>query len=477
MTDGSTTAGDADQLCAGLGASPGTAVGPARVVEDPGEIDRVDDDDVIVTRMTMPEMVPAMKRAAAIVTDEGGVTSHAAIVSRELGVPAVVGTGDATSALSDGQVVAVDGEWGTITAAEPGAPATNGTGATAVDAASDGAAGTNGEAGGTGAAGSAGSDGSAPAADDSPEPAAARRPPTATGVKVNVSIPEAAERAAATGADGVGLLRLEHILLAMGKTPRRYVADHGEEAFVTGVADEVRRVAEAFYPRPVRARTLDAPTDELAELEGGEREPAEHNPMLGWRGIRRSLDEPELASLELRAFARLREEGYGNVEVMFPLPNDPAEVAAARDLMADAGIDPADARWGTMIETPASVRQIDAILDTGPDFVALGTNDLIQYVLAVDRNNGDVADLFDDMHPSVLGAMGEVIEACNARDVDTTITGQAGSKPEMARFLVGKGISSVSANIDAVDEVRDVIGRVERELLVDAARSRSDTGR
>jgi pyruvate,water dikinase len=445
---------DGEELCAGLGASPGTGIGPVRRIDGHEDLDRVNDDDVIVTEMTAPEIVPVMKRAAAIVTDEGGVACHAAIVSRELGIPAVVGTGDATDALADGQTVAVDGERGTIVTASADADA-------AVDT-----AGENGQAADPDA-GVTDSD-----ADDTGTPVARHSPgPTATGVKVNVSIPEAAERAAETGADGVGLLRLEHILLSMRKTPRKYVADHGEDQFVENVADEIERVADAFYPRPVRARTLDAPTDELAELEGGEEEPHEHNPMLGWRGIRRSLDESELAKLELRAFKTLHERGYDNVEVMFPLPNNPEEIIAARELMVEVGIDPETRRWGTMIETPASVRQIDGFIETGIDFVALGTNDLIQYILAVDRNNGNVADHFDAMHSSVLEAMGEVIEACNEHDVDTTITGQAGSRPEMARFLVNEGISSLSANIDAVDEVRDVVGRIERQLTLDAARS------
>jgi len=448
-------AADGEKLCAGLGASPGTGIGRVRQIAGSEEMGRVDDGDVIVTEMTAPEMVPAMKRAAAIVTDEGGVTCHAAIVSRELGIPAVVGAGNATNALEDEQAVAVDGERGTIVTATVEADATD---------KSDGRDRT---------ADSSDADAADADADSAGTPTPTRSPgPTATGVKVNVSIPEAAERAAETGADGVGLLRLEHILLSMGKTPQKYVDDHGEDEFVEYIADEIERVADAFYPRPVRARTLDAPTDELAELEGGENEPHEHNPMLGWRGIRRSLDEPELAKLELRAFKTLHDRGYDNVEVLFPLPNDPAEIVDARELMVEVGIDPETRRWGTMIETPASVRQIDGFIETGIDFVALGTNDLIQYILAVDRNNGQVADRFDAMHPSVLEAMAEVIEACNQHDVDTTITGQAGSKPEMARFLVDKGISSLSANIDAVDDVRDVVGRIERQMALNAARSR-----
>ncbi len=427
---------DDEVLCTGLGASPGTNTGIARVLDGHGDVDRVDEGDVIVTEMTMPEMVPAMKRAAGIVTDEGGITSHAAIVSRELGVPAVVGSGNATSAIENGEYIAVDGERGRITPATESAETTTETETTTTPERP-----------------------SAPAT-------------TSTGVKVNVSIPEAAERAAATGADGVGLLRCEHIILGMQKTPRKYVNDHGEEAFVEAMAEEVIKVADPFYPRPVQARTLDAPTDELAELEGGSEEPHEHNPMLGWRGVRRSLDEPELTKLELRAFKRVYEQGYDNLRVMFPLPNDPSDVAEARELMREVGISPDDRTWGAMIETPASVRQIDAIIETGIDFVALGTNDLVQYILAVDRNNGQVADRFDELHPSVLDAVSEVIEACNEHGVETTITGQAGSKPEMARFLVQEGISSVSANIDAVDTVREVIDRAEREMLLEFARER-----
>jgi len=430
------------ELTSGYGSSPGVATGPVKIIEDIEEADRIDEGDVIVTEMTAPDMVPAMKRSAGILTDEGGMTSHAAIVSRELGVPAIVGCGDATDVLTDGQQVTLDGQKGTVVVAEPEAET-----AAVEDIDPEG---------------------------DRAEPASGGAPTTATEVKVNVSIPDAAERAAETGADGVGLLRLEHILLSTSKTPEKYVADHGEEAFVEEISEEIRKVADAFYPRPVRARTLDAPTDELAELEGGENEPHEHNPMLGYRGIRRSLKEPEMVKLELRAFKRLHDMGYDNVEVMFPLPNDAEDVRRARELMAEVGIDPETRRWGAMIETPASIRAIDEIIDEGIDFVALGTNDIVQFMLAVDRNNAQVADRFDDFHPTILEAMAEVIEACNAHDVDTTITGQSGSHPDMAKFLVEKGITSLSSNIDAVDEVRRVVARAERKLQLDEARSKLD---
>jgi len=425
-----------DHLLSGLGASPGTASGAVRIVTKLDHLDQVSEGDVIVTEMTMPDMVPAMKRAAAIVTDEGGMTSHAAIVSRELGVPAIVGTGGATHTLEDGQVITVDGEMGTV---REGALATE---EPVVE----------------------------PGTDDSAPVGSKPKPVTATEVKVNVSIPDAAERAADTGADGVGLLRIEHLVLSLGKTPERYIRDEGAEAYVKELMDGVRTVAEAFYPRPVRVRTLDAPTDEFRQLEGGEEEPHEHNPMLGYRGIRRSLDRPEVFEHELEAFKRLYEMGYENLEIMFPLVTDGSDVAAAREHMEAVGIDPEKRDWGVMIETPASAMGVEDIVDEGVDFVSFGTNDLTQYVLAVDRNNEHVSDRFDELHPAVLDIMGDTIDVCRAAGVDTSICGQAGSHPDMVEFLVRKGITSISANIDAVADVLESVDRVEERLILDAVR-------
>ncbi|WP_178916285.1 phosphoenolpyruvate synthase [Natronomonas gomsonensis] len=422
-----------DVLVKGLGASPGIASGPVRIVRKLDQLDKVGEGDIIVTEMTTPDMVPAMKRASGIITDEGGMTSHAAIVARELGAPAVVGTGDGTEILGDGQVVTLDGDKGTVTE-----------GATEPEEETD--------------------------ALDDVRPQNPVKPMTATEVKVNVSIPEAAERAAATGADGVGLLRMEHMILSTNKTPERYLDDHGVDAYVEEIVEGVRGVADEFYPRPVRVRTLDAPTDEFRQLEGGDDEPHEHNPMLGYRGIRRSLDRPDVFAHELEAFRRLFDMGYDNVEVMFPLVNDAEDVIRARNLMEEAGIDPEKRNWGVMIETPASALGVEAMAEAGIDFASFGTNDLTQYTLAVDRNNEHVADRFDELHPAVLKLIGTTIETCREHGVDTSICGQAGSKPEMARFLVNEGVSSISANIDAVRDVQHEVKRVEQKLLLDSVR-------
>jgi pyruvate,water dikinase len=429
-TDGG---GSDDVLVRGLGSSPGIASGPARIVKKLDQLDKVGEGDIIVTEMTTPDMVPAMRRAAGIVTDEGGMTSHAAIVSRELGVPAVVGAGDATTTLEDGQMITLDGDKGTIRE-----------GKTQTDEEREPV--------------------------EEVRPQAPVKPMTATEVKVNVSIPEAAERAAATGADGVGLLRMEHMILSTNKTPERYIADHGEEAYVDEIIDGVQRVAEQFYPRPVRVRTLDAPTDEFRQLEGGEDEPSEHNPMLGYRGVRRSLDRPEVFKHELEAFRRLFSMGYDNVEIMIPLVNDAEDVIQVRQLLEEAGIDPAKRRWGVMVETPAAALSVGEMAEVGIDFASFGTNDLTQYVLAVDRNNENVADRFDELHPAILELISQTIETCREHDVATSICGQAGSRPQMVQHLVNTGISSISANIDAVRDVQHEVKRTEQKLVLDSVR-------
>jgi len=421
----------------GLGASPGIASGTVKIIHGRDELDKVLEGDILVTKMTEPDMVPAMKRSAAIVTDEGGMTCHAAIVSRELGTPAVVGTREATRLLKDGQTVTVDGQKGHVLLG-------------ALKAAEEK---SSGEAGVTAVA-------------------VATKPITATEVKVNVSIPEAAERAKATLADGVGLLRIEHMILGLNTHPQVYIKSGRSDEYVNELVNGIRTVADAFYPRPVWVRTLDAPTDEFRAMKGGEGEPYEHNPMMGMRGIRRDLRETEHFKLEIAAFKKLFDLGYDNIGIMLPLVQHPVELRRAKQIMAECGIDIEKVDVGIMVEIPASALIIDDFIKEGIDFVSFGTNDLTQYTLAVDRNNELVADLYNELHPAVLKLIEYVIERCNKAGVKTSICGQAGSRPEVARRLVGMGITSISANIDAVDAVREMVARTEHEIILDAARKR-----
>jgi pyruvate,water dikinase len=423
-------------LVSGLGAAPGVGTGIVRLIASGKELDKVKQGDIMVTKMTMPDMVPGMRRAGAIVTDEGGMACHAAIVSRELGCPAVVGTKKATSVLKEGMEITVDGGKGKV---YEGRVALAGSSKPAAAAAS----------------------------------MITSKPITATEIKVNISEPDRAQAAAATLADGVGLLRIEHMILGMGKTPNWYIKGGKSEEYIEELVKGIKIVADAFYPRPVWVRTLDAPTDEFRAMEGGEGEPVEHNPMLGWRGIRRDLTETDHFRLEIKAFKKLHEMGLTNVGIMLPMVQHVSEFQKAKAIMFDEGLDMEKIDIGIMVETPGAALTIEDFIEDGIDFVSFGTNDLTQYTLAVDRNNENVAGLYSEMHPGVIKLIEYVVERCNEAGVKTSICGQAGSYPEMAKRLVEIGITSISANIDAVAVVRETVARAEKILMLKALREKN----
>jgi pyruvate,water dikinase len=421
--------GEGEILVKGLGASPGIGIGKVKIVLSEKEIEKVEEGDILVTTMTSPDMVPAMRKAAAIVTDEGGMTCHAAIVSRELGVPAIVGTREGTKVLEEGITVTVDGEKGNVYA---GAMKVEEKKAEVIQA-------------------------SAPII-------------TATEVKVNISIPDAAEKVAATGADGVGLFRIEHMVLGLEKHPMKYIKDGEGEKYIEVLANEIRKVLKAFYPRVVWIRTLDAPTDEFRAMEGGEDEPIEANPMLGFRGIRRDLVEEEHFRAEMRAIKKLVDEGFKNVGIMLPLVTTAEEVRRAKQILLEEGLPVGEIDFGVMVETPAAALIIEDITKEGITFISFGTNDLTQYTIAVDRNNENVADLFRETHPAVLKLIERVIKICREQGVKTSICGQAGSYPDVVEKLVKLGIDSVSANPDAVQTIRETVARIERKIILDGNR-------
>jgi len=423
-------------LLQGQGAAPGIASGNVVIIRDVRDIGKVKEGDILVTRMTNPDMVPAMRKVAAIITDEGGMTCHAAIVSRELGTPAVVGTKNATNLLNNGQLVTVDGEKGHIyegilAAAAPTQAAVAAQAMAAV---------------------------AAPII-------------TATSVKVNVSIPEAAKRAAATGADGVGLLRIEHLILGLNKTPGWYISNHKEEDFIAELHDGIKIVLDAFPGKTVWVRTLDAPTDEFRNMAGGENEPHEHNPMLGWRGIRRDLQSPDQFRLQVESFKRLWKEGSDNLGIMFPMVSHPDQFIKGKEMMRGWGVDVENVTLGIMIEIPSSAIMIEDFIRAGINFASFGTNDLIQYTLAIDRNNENVADMYNPKHPAVLHLIHNAIQTCRAYNVECSICGQAGSDPKMAVWLVEHGITSISANIDAIAKIREAVAKTEKRIILEAART------
>jgi len=413
------------ELLKGMVASPGIGVGPVRIIKDASELDKIKKGDVLVTVMTNPDMVPAMKRAAAIITDEGGITCHAAIVSREMGIPCIVGTEHATRILKHSKIVTVYATKGIVY------------------------------------------EGAVAKAKSSMEYKKMKDIKTKTHVNVILGMSDFAERAASTGADGVGLLRLEFII-ANGKThPAEYIRKNKDKEYTNMLVKQIKIIAKAFKGKPIWIRTSDLRTDEYRNLKGGDKEPKESDPMIGWHGVRRSLDEPRILKAEFMAIKKLHKMGYKNCGIMVPFVIRASEVKQAKQILTDIGMKPCkNVEFGVMIETPAACWVIEDICKEGVDFISFGTNDLTQLTLGLDRNNEHIQKLFDEMHPAVLGEIEKVMKICRKYKVKTSICGQAGSRPEMAEFLVKRHIHSISANPDAVHHIKEVVAVVEKKLGV-----------
>jgi pyruvate,water dikinase len=415
---------DKNKLLQGTGASPGIASGRIKLILKKEDITKIENGDIIVTTMTSPDLVPGMSKSAAIVTDLGGRTCHAAIVSREMGIPAIVGTQKATRILKDLQEVTVDAYNGIVYEGrvelfKEQEQFEEKTGAKILSI-----------------------------------------PITSTKVKVNLAFGQRIELIASK-ADGVGLLRLEHLITLYGIHPSKLVKQGKQEDYIQILMDGIRPIAKAFNHKIVWVRTLDARTDEFRNLEGGEDEPIEANPMLGWHGIRRSLDEQELLKSEFRAIKKLHEEGLTNLQIMLPFVISVEEVQKAKEIAKQVGLSLDKAKIGIMVETPASVMIIDDLCKEGIGFASFGTNDLTQLVLGIDRNNEKLAHLSSEFHPAVLRSMEMVIKTCKRYGIETSICGESGSNPEMAKILMRYGIKSISCNIDAIDTIRKVVQQEE----------------
>lgn len=422
-------------LVTGVAASPGVASGRARLLSSPDEGDRLEPGDILVAPMTDPDWLPTIRRASALVTDQGGATCHAAIVAREVGVPCIVGTVTATRDLEDGATVTVDGDAGEV---RSGVDAPRPVTATVRDTAG------------------------APA-------------PVVTGTKiyVNLAMADRAAEVAATDVDGVGLLRAEFLLTEAlgGRHPRAVIADGGAEGFVSAMAEALGAIAGPFGTRPVVYRTTDFRTNEFARLEGGQAyEPAERNPMIGFRGCYRYVRDPEVFTLELEALARARER-HGNLHLMLPFVRTRWELERCLDLVdaSPLGRQRGLHRW-VMAEVPSVVYWLPAYIDAGIDGVSIGSNDLTQLILGVDRDSETCAELFDGNDPAVLDAIGQIIGIARSRGITSSLCGQAPSTdPAFAEHLVRRGITSISVNPDAVPAARRHVAAAERRLLTEAA--------
>ncbi|MGB6442286.1 MAG: phosphoenolpyruvate synthase [Thermoplasmata archaeon] len=439
---------DADApILRGFGASPGVATGIARILRGSAEMDKLKTGEILVTTMTTPDMVPAMSQAAAIVTDEGGITCHAAIVSRELGVPCVVGTREATKLIADGAEVTVDGKAGMVFkgAVLRGKPVA---------------------APGVSVAGPGHSHGH-----DSV-------PVTATKIYVNVGVPEKAEEYSHLPVAGVGLLRIEFIFTAhVREHPLALLKKGKKDELVKRLADGIGKVCQAFAPRPVIIRTSDFKTNEYRGMPGGEEfEPVEENPMIGWRGCSRYISPVYKPAFlcELEAIHRVRTEmGLKNAMVMLPFVRNTWELEEIAEMMKAQGLRRSrDFQLYLMAEVPSIVFMAREFSKHCDGF-SIGSNDLTQLVLGADRDSETLGRMgyFDERDPAVQRAIQLLIDGAHAEGRTVGICGQGPSVyPEFAEFLVREGIDSISLNADTVVSTIRTIASLEQRMKLASLR-------
>ena len=440
-------------LVAGQAVGEKIGTGRVRVVRDASELQKVEAGDVLVARITDPDWEPVMRRVAAIVTDQGGRTAHAAIVSREFGLPCIVGTGNGTQALHDGDEVTVtcsEGSEGHVYA------------------------------------------GRIPFAVEQID--AASVPQTRTPVMLTVGDPTKAFELSFIPSGGVGLARTEFIItnhigvhpMALARYPElndqqaikeiavRIGAEDAREFFIRRFSEGVARIAAAFYPKPVIVRTSDFKTNEYAQLLGGsEFEPAEENPMLGFRGASRYYDAryADGFALECAALLRVRHDlGLTNVKIMIPFCRTVAEGKRVIAVLERHGLKQGEdgLEIYAMCELPSNVVRARDFLQVF-DGYSIGSNDLTQLVLGLDRDSGTVAYLFDERDDAVRDLIAQAIEAAKSAGKPIGICGQAPSDyPDFARWLVERGINSISLNPDTAIKTTLLIAQAEAECVSEA---------
>ncbi|OGH47751.1 MAG: phosphoenolpyruvate synthase [Candidatus Levybacteria bacterium RIFCSPLOWO2_01_FULL_39_10] len=415
----------------GDGASFGIVTGHVRILKSPGQISTLVKDEILVAPQTNPDFVPAMKIASAIVTDFGGRTSHAAIVSREIGIPAVVGTEKATTILKNGDVVTVNGETGEVF--KGGKSSTN-------------------EA----------------TTSDTEYNKDYLEIETATKVYVNLAEPEFANKQPGRSADGIGLLRAEFMIAGIGVHPKKMIRDGKKHEYIQKLADNLEIFCNAFNSKPVVYRATDFKTNEYRNLTGGrEFEPQEPNPMLGFRGAYRYISDKDVFKLELSAIKEVRNKrGCDNLWLMLPFVRTPKELELVKKIITDEGLIRSQSfKLWMMVEIPSNVILLDDFIDVGIDGVSIGTNDLTMLILGTDRDNSEVATEFNERNKAVLLSIEKVIKTAKKRGITSSICGQAASYSEIMEVAIRCGVTSLSVSSDLVPITRKHVSDLEKKLF------------
>lgn len=420
-----------DIILDGSPASPGYASGKVKVIHSASEINKVLAGEILVTEMTNPDFVPAMRKASAIVTDQGGATSHAAIVSRELGIPAVVGTELATKMLKTGETVTVNGYQGKVYSGNYLEHLKS--------------------------------------MDLEKDYSEYKNTKTATKVYINLGEPEKAKEIASMGVDGVGLLRAEFMMAEIGKHPKKFIEEGRQEVFIQKLVDGLTIFAKEFNPRPIIYRANDFKTNEYRSLAGGDKyEQEEENPLIGYRGVSRYVDNEDVFALEIEAIKRVRNKlGYKNLQLMLPFIRTVDELNQVKRILSSHGL----TRKGSfelyiMVEVPSAVILLDEFIDSGIDGVSIGSNDLTMLLLGLDRDNPKIAHIYDERNPAVLWALEKIITTAKRRGIKASICGQAPTRyPELTKKMVEWGISSVSVSPDMAYLTRKVVSESEMSVV------------
>lgn len=437
----SMTTTDHKVIVKGLPASPGKVSGRVHVILDPSRIDEFKEGEILVTEMTAPDWVPAMKKAKAIVTDSGGMTCHASIVSRELGIPCIVGTKSrgeaATVTIPDGIDVTIDATHGVVYEGiiEEAKKENQAGAAVAV---------------------------------------AEYFPPTGTKVYMNLGDPELAEKYSSLPCDGIGLMREEFIWTTYIHEHPLYLIKTGHpEKVVDQLAEGMRQVCQAMAPRPVTLRFSDFKSSEYRDLKGGDEfEPYEPSALLGWRGASRYYDPKyiEAFKLECQAVVKVREEfGLKNLNVMIPFCRNVEECEKVVKIMAECGLERGkDFKVWLMAEIPSNIILADQF-NKYVDGYSIGSNDLTMLVLGCDRDNDTVSHIYDERNLAVRRAVRHLIEVAHSEGKTVSICGQAPSVyPEFCEFLIKSGIDSISVNPDTVKFTKKLVAQVEQRVMLDA---------
>lgn len=417
----------------GESASPGTATGIVIIVKSPSEINRVQKGQILVTSMTSPDFVPAMKKVSGIITDKGGQTSHAAIVSRELGVPCIVGTKTATKFLKEGEVITLDGTTGKIWLGN------------VIPVGTD------------------------PCVCSSSSQKLSKDIKTATKLYVNLGEPELASEISRRHVDGIGLLRAEFMIANIGIHPKRIIADGRQKEYIEKLAADLTKFCKSFNPRPVIYRATDFKTNEYRFLKWGKLyEPEEPNPLLGFRGTTRYINSPDVFAMELEAIKMVRNKfNLKNLWLMIPFVRTPQELAKVKQIITDAGLLRSPTfKLFMMVEIPSNIILLDKFIDVGIDGISIGSNDLTMLTLGLDRDNNEVAKDFNEMDPAVLWSLKRAITKAKKRGILSSICGQAPSNhPDLVEKLVRWGVSSISVSPDVITSTRETIAWAEKRKL------------